>query len=294
LDIRLNWVTPSQGKANIDTAAEAAKNAGKAIVFVWQESSNETLNLEQCQDELIYKVAQANPNTIVVINSGDPIAMPWIDHVKGIVEMWYPGQDGGRATANILLGKANPGGKLPVTFPKSIEDVPAHTPGHKERQPDVIERTDSSIAYFSEGVNQGYRWYEENGIEPLFAFGHGLSYTTFKYSDLNIAKDTEGNVDVKFTLTNTGKVYGSEAPQVYIKRPDHVPEGVQFSPKLLGGFVRVDLKAGESKVITIEVDKQRFCYWDVDTDDWAIPEGEREIMVASSSRDIRLTGTTSY
>lgn len=290
IDIRLSWVTPSMEKENIINATEAAKKAKKAVVFVWHESSSESIKLKQCQDELIFQVAKANPNTVVVINSGDPIAMPWVNNVKSIVEMWYPGQDGGRATANILLGKANPGGKLPVTFPEKIEDVPARTPGHRERQPKVIERSDSSIANFTEGINHGYRWYDENNIKPLFPFGHGLSYTSFKYSDLNFSKDENGSVQVSFKITNTGNVDGSEVPQVYIARPDQVTEGVQFSPKLLGGFTRVDLKIGETKDITIVLEKQRFCYWDIKNDDWKLPEGKRQIMLASSSKNVKLTG----
>ena len=290
--VRLCWVTPSMEQKNIDEAVKAAQNADKAIVIAWQKSPSGVLELAECQNRLIEAVAEANPNTVVVLNSGDPVAMPWRDKVKGILEMWYPGQEGGYATADVLTGHANPSGKLPVTFPKKLTDTAPHAPGHPERcgkQKRLwTENTPPEyVSAFTEGVNMGYRWFDANQIEPLYAFGFGLSYTSFAYEDLTV-KRAEGGVSVSFTLTNTGKRFGAEAAQVYLGRPDGLPEGVQASPKTLAAFKRVELEPGESRTVALLVDEKHFAYYSEVEKAWIRPEGTRSLYVGASSRDLRL------
>jgi beta-glucosidase len=294
--VRLNWVTPSMHNQSIKDAVTLAKTVDKVVVFAWHNSPNVSLNLAEGQDELIAAVAAVNPNTIVVLNTGDPVAMPWKDKVKGILEMWYPGQEGGWATANILLGKANPGGKLPVTFPTALDKTPVYDPSHPERRGPAGRPGPNGpigpkgVAEFTEGVNVGYRWYDENNVTPLFEFGFGLSYTTFEYSDLVVRVEADKSLTVRFNLKNTGRVAGSEVPQVYIGRPKHVPNGVQMSPKLLAAFSRISLASGKTQTVTLKVDQQRLSYWNTKASDWAIAYGDRPVLVGSSSRDIRLTG----
>jgi len=301
VNVRLCWVTPSMERENIAQAVKVAGSADKAIVFVWHKSPSSSLQLADNQDKLVSAVAKANPNTIVVINSGDPVAMPWKDEVKGIMEMWYPGQEGGYATADLLLGKSNPSGKLPVTFPQKLEDTAAHDPRFPERdsgQGRVPGKgaKQKYTAHFTEGVNIGYRWFDEKGITPLFEFGYGLSYTTFEYSDISV-KRCAGGLTVSFTLRNTGKRAGTEIAQCYVHRPEELPEGMQASPKTLVAFARIPLEPGEEKRVELFLDKKSLSYYKVlnennhmDTGEgWFLPKCERMISIGASSRDIRLS-----
>jgi beta-glucosidase len=296
--VRLNWVTPSMHEKNISDAAALAGSVDKAVVFVWHESSNASFGLVGGQDELISAVAAANPRTIVVLNTGDPVAMPWKDDVQGILEMWYPGQEGGAATANILLGLTNPGGKLPVTFPTALDKTPVLDPAHPERNGPAGRAGPQGpigpqgVAEFTEGVDVGYRWYDANEVEPLFPFGFGLSYTTFAYSNLAVTVEPGGWLTVQFQIKNTGAVDGSEVAQAYVRRPDNVPSGVQMPEKLLAAFARVELTAGEERAVTVEIPRQRLSYWDVKRTDWTLPRSERVVLIGASSRDIRLEETT--
>jgi beta-glucosidase len=292
LNIRFAWVTPELRQANIESAVAAARKARVAVVFAWNEVGN-SLSLPENQDELIQRVAAANPRTIVVLNTGGPVAMPWKDSVRAILEMWYPGQEGGWATANLLVGRANPSGRLPVTFPVRIEDAPARAAGHPERWVPPAPPgftgigTDALAAVFSEGIFVGYRWYDHQRIQPLFPFGHGLSYTRFQYSNLILKRNGAG-VDVAFGLRNIGLRRGAEVAQVYVG-PRSNPE-VPMAPRSLVGFQRVLLEPGESKRVTIHVDARELSYWSTDKDDWVVAGGDRPIYVGSSSRDIRLEG----
>ena len=286
-------ITPEPRRGNIDAAVAAAKAARTAVVFAWNEVGN-SLSLAEEQDELIHRVAAANPRTIVVLNTGGPVAMPWKDSVRAILEMWYPGQEGGWATANLLLGRANPGGRLPVTFPVRIEDVPARAAGHPERWTTPAPpgstgmSAEAPAATFSEGIAVGYRWYDQQKIEPLFPFGHGLSYTRFQYSNL-ILKRNGGGVDVTFALRNTGSRSGAEVAQVYAGPVPNPPAPMAL--KSLVGFERVVLKPGQSRRVTIHVDARGLAYWSTEKHDWMAAGGDRPFYVGASSRDIRLEGS---
>lgn len=194
--------------------------------------------------------------------------------------MWYPGQEGGWATADLLLGRTNPGGKLPVTFPVRLEDAPARAAGHPERM-------SQSAATYSEGIAVGYRWYDQQGIQPLFPFGHGLSYTQFAYSHLAVKRRGDG-VDVTITLRNAGSRGGAEVVQAYLGPPAGAQ--AEFAPKSLAGFERVELAPGQSRQVVIHIGARALSYWSAAKHDWVIAEGSREICVGSSSRDIRLRG----
>jgi beta-glucosidase len=297
-NLRFMWSAVSQG---IAAAANAAKHAKIAVVFTNDSpGGNATLDrdpatLQAGQDDLIAAVAAANPNTIVVLNTGSPVTMPWISSVKAILEMWLPGQEGGTATANLLLGKAVPGGKLPITFPADVTPLT----DHPERFPGVDARgvaalTGPTTETYTEGIFVGYRWYDENHVNPLFPFGHGLSYTAFTYSGLQVSKASDGGLNVHFRLTNTGTMEGDEVPQVYLGRPAApLPAGVQFAPSVLAGFTRVHLGPSQSTDITIHVAPRQLSYWSVANGSWVVATGDRTVSVGSSSRDVRLTALKS-
>jgi beta-glucosidase len=209
--------------------------------------------------------------------------LPWLQAVKAVLEMWYPGQEGGTSTAKLLLGQANPGGKLPISWPVSGDQTPFA--GHPERI-----TGDGSKVVFSEGLYMGYRWYDQEKITPLFPFGHGLSYTEFAYSGLKIRPDS-GGLEISFRVENTGSVRGSEAPQVYVGPPSNPPPGVQFALQKLVGFKRVQLNAFEGESVSVHVSRRELSYWSTAAQSWVLAGGERTISVGASSRDIRLHGS---
>ncbi len=281
VQVRLAWVSPDIEQARIAEAVAAAKAAKVAVVFVYDEGTEgrdrSSLSLPGMQDKLVAAVAAANPRTVVVMNNGAPVLMPWADQVAAILQMWYPGQEGAEATAAILVGEAAPGGRLPVTFPKRAEDAPTAKP---ERYPGV----DGKGAY-SEGIFVGYRWYDQEKIEPLFPFGFGLSYTTFAYTKV-AAKRAGDGYDVTFTIKNTGTREGVEVPQVYIGSPAKAP--VPMAVKSLAGFERVTLAPGASKLVKVHVDARTLSYWSTKDHAWKMAGGRRTFMVGASSRDIKL------
>lgn len=285
MQIRLAWVTPQMRKDNIAAAVAAAKTAKTVVLFAWARSGefddpDQALRLPNDQDALIDAVARANQNTIVVVNSSSPHDMPWGNRVKAILYMWFPGQEGGWATADVLTGKSNPGGRLPLTFPKKFADVAAFDPKHPERYTGV----DKKVVY-TEGVFTGYRHFDESKIEPLYPFGYGLSYTSFRYSDLKVAPKGEG-FEATFTVRNIGDVAGSEVPQAYVSRPSR-PD-VPMPPQVLAGFHRVTLQPGESAVVTIPVEPRQLSYWSVGEKRWIKQRGSRTLKIGASSRDVRL------
>ena len=283
VQVRLNWMTPEARQAAHAAAIAAAKGAGTAVVFVWTRDKPH-FELPGEQDRLIEEVAAVNPNTVVVLNTSQPVAMPWIDKVKGVVEMWWPGDEGGVAEAKTLLGLNNPGGKLPMTWGKTLADYPATSPAHPERSVKGVEGKTT----FSEGVLVGYRWFDEEKIEPLYPFGYGLSYTTFALSGAKVEAAGDGGVDVSVTVKNTGAVRGDEVPQVYLEAPAERPAGVQFAPRTLVAFERVSLNAGEERRVTMHVPLRGFQYWSVEKKAWVKPEGVRTLVVGTSSRALPL------
>jgi len=283
VQIRLSWVTPEQQKADYDAALAAAKKSKTAVLFVWGRG-RPNFGLPGDQAKLIDDIAAVNPNTIVVMNVSQPVAAPWLDKVKAVLQMWYPGDEGGWATADLLLGRVSPAGRLPFTWPKRLEDGPANDPSHPERS----SHGSQGKTTYAEGINVGYRWFDQQNIEPLFPFGFGLSYTSFEYSGLKVSRAAEGGLDVSFRLHNAGKVTSDEVPQVYLGAPQEPPSGAQFAVKALAAFDRVSVPAGQSKIITLHLPLRRLEYWSTADNRWETAAGSRTLCVASSARDVRL------
>jgi beta-glucosidase len=286
VQIRLAWVTPHKRQADLRAAVAAARRARTAVVFAYMEGAEfgdqPTLALPNEQDQLIEAVARANPHTVVVLNSGYPTLMPWVRKVRAILDMWYPGQEGGRVTANLLVGAAVPGGKLPVTFPVREADAPTAT--SPSRYPGL-----NGQQFYSEGIFVGYRWYDQQRIAPLFPFGFGMSYTTFAYHNLKVLPAASGTAPrVQFTVTNAGSRVGAEVAQVYVGR---LPTSVPTPPKQLAGVTRVTLPPGQSRRVTVAIDPRSLAFWDTGSHRWVTPGGQVAVLVGSSSRDIRLRGT---
>ncbi len=275
---------PAPAANLLKEAADLATRSDLAIVFVGfsaalegEMSDRKSLSLPAGQDDLIQAVARANKNTIVVINSGSPVDVTkWASQVPGIVEAWYLGQEGGHAIADVLFGDYNPSGKLPVTFPKSMADS--------------FAPVDAPEVEYKEGIFVGYRHFDRKNIEPAFPFGHGLSYTTFAYSDLTLTPVSPRygqTVTVGVKVTNTGSRAGAEVVQVYIH---DVKSSVERPVKELKAFQRVELKPGESKLVTMTLDRHSMWFYDPLVKDWAAEPGEFDVLVGASSRDIRLKG----
>jgi beta-glucosidase len=281
--IRLEWEMP--GNNSLDLAVNAAKDADAVVVFAGLSNFFEGGNNDRKdiimpgdQDKLIAEIAKVNPNVVVVLINGSPVAMPWINNVKGIVEAFYPGQEGGNAIANVLFGKVNPSGKLPETFPTKISDTPAYG-----NFPGVNNQVN-----YAEGIYVGYRHYDAKNIEPLFPFGFGLSYSQFEYSNLKIKKQGK-KIRVTFQLKNSGKMDGAEVAQLYI----HDIKCSEDRPsKELKTFEKVFLKAGETKMISMTLDNSTFEMFSKTQNKWIIEKGEFEVLIGSSSRDIRLKGSS--
>jgi beta-glucosidase len=287
---------------DLAAAVAAAKSADVAIVFAYQWESEgadlKTLDLSDDQNKLIEAVAAANPKTVVVLETGSPATMPWIDKVAGAVEAWYPGIRGGEAVANVLTGEVNPTGKLAITFPKSDADLPHPTLvlPPKESEPNfgatgVDISTFMSVmakglppfqTYYDEKLKVGYKWYEAEKKAVLFPFGFGLSYTTYAYSGLSV-KSGNG-MTVSFTVKNTGKRAGTEIAQVYTSLPDAAGE----PPKRLIGWTRVELGPGESKQVSVSVPNDRLTIYDEASDSWKLVPGAYNVLAGASSQDLPL------
>jgi beta-glucosidase len=305
VQIRLAWVTPAQQQANHDAAVVAAAAAKTAVVFAWNTGSGDlSTPLPDGQDQLISDIAAVNPNTIVVLQSGQPIALPWLSQVKSVVEAWYGGDQAGVAQADVLLGKVNPAGRLPFTWPASLDQELAHQSAHPERASTGVDATGTVCppgaggpfaspackTTYSEGVDIGYRFYDATNETPLYPFGYGLSYSSFGYGDLRISHaSADGGLWVTFRVTNTGSVAGDEVPQVYLGAPNTAVTGVQFAPKALAGYDRVSLAAGQSKWVTIKVPLRQLQYWS-DVSGWTTANGTRNVVVGGNEHDAALTG----
>ena len=268
-------------------AIDAASCADTAIIFAGMPEGFESegfdrkhLFLPNCQTALIEAVAKANPNTVVVLHNSSAVAMPWLDKVSAVIEAYLGGEACGGAMFDIITGKVNPSGKLAETFPLRIEDTPAYLnfPGWNDR----VE--------YREGIYVGYRWYDARNMEVLFPFGHGLSYTTFEYSNLRISKEAmtdADTVEVSCDITNTGAVAGREAAQLYVTR---ITEGTPRPVRELKGFDKVLLAPGETKTVSFTLSKRSFAYYNTDISDWYVDDGIYGIEIGASSRDIRLIG----
>ncbi|KAA8893835.1 glycoside hydrolase superfamily [Sphaerosporella brunnea] len=278
-------------RPNTDFVAEAARIAASADVAIvvvgldaeWESEGydRQSMNLPKDgnQDRLVAAVAEANPRTIVVNQSGTPVTMPWADDVPAILQAWYQGQEAGNALADVLLGQASPSGKLPVTFPKRLEDNPTYHnwPGEDRR---VI---------YGEGLFVGYRHYDRVKVEPLFPFGHGITYTTFEYGTPTISATVlpeSGNITISVPITNTGKVSGKETVQLYIR---DVKSRLLRPEKELAAFGKVSLEPGETKTVDLSIDKHAVGYYDPSLSSWIAEEGVFEALVAASSVDIKGT-----
>jgi beta-glucosidase len=288
--------------SDLDAAAALAKSADVALVFVhqWESEGMDlgSLSLPDHQDDLIAKVAAANPHTVVVVESGGPVTMPWAGQVSAILEAWYAGSRGSDAVANILFGDVNPSAKLPMTFPRSEADLPHPTvikPGPEsipnEMSPEPWKQIAAGLTAFQvtydEGVKVGYKWYDAEKKPVLFPFGYGLSYTTYSYSNLKV---TPGKTPrVSFTITNTGSRAGAEVAEVYASLPAAAAE----PPKRLVGFSKVKLNAGESKEVTVDVDPKYLSIFNVEQNGWQLLPGDYGFMAGGSSQDLPLKQTVS-
>ena len=285
--------------ADPGSAAALAKSVEVALVFAyrWETEDRDlpNLSLPDQQDELIAKVAEANPHTVVVIESGTAVTMPWEGKVSAILDAWYAGSSGADAVANILFGDVNPTGKLPMTFPRSVADLPHPkliTPPPQSMPkggPDQWKQIAAGLApfqvYYNEGVKVGYKWYDAENKPVLFPFGYGLSYTTYSYSRLRLTPGA--NPSVTFTVTNTGHRDGAETPELYASLPAAAGE----PPKRLVGWSKVRLNAGESKEVTINVERKFLSIFNVKKNGWELMPGDYTFMVGGSSQDLPLKET---
>jgi beta-glucosidase len=343
--IQFRWVPTTNNDDQIAIAEAAAAAANKTLYFAYNEGTEGSdrggnaiangLLLAGNQNDVITAVAAASPNTVVVLNTGDPVFMPWAANVNAILQMWYPGQMGGPATANVVLGNVNPSGKTPVTFPDALAPIGQRFPQDTQPAP-CADNTGGSSYYgqgnqplpgnpgncplypgiytpgflgtnshsfrtinFSDqdlggvmgnGIFQGYRWYDVNNYEPLFPFGHGLSYTTFEYRNLVLKAEKGGTVRVSFIVQNKGDVAGTVVPQVYVGAAPSIPDYAQQAVRALRGFDRVELRPHEAKRVEITLDPRSFQYWDEMGHAWTFQGGMRTIWVGDSSRDLRLSG----
>ena len=284
--IRLNWMTPEARAAAHAQAIAAAKSAHTAVIFAWTRGKP-AFGLPGEQDRLIDELAAVNPNTVVVLNTSQPVAMPWLSKVKGVLEMWWPGDEGGWSTAKILLGTSNPGGHLPMTWAKRLEDYAPNDPAHPERSAKGV----NGKTTYSEGVLVGYRWFDSQKIAPQFPFGFGLSYTHFAASDLHVDRAADGGATVTVRIRNEGQVAGDAVPQVYLDRPASEIPGVQFAPRTLAAFERVPLAPGETKTVTFTIASRAFQYWATSTNAWTTPPGPRTARAGFSSGEVPLSAT---
>jgi beta-glucosidase len=282
---------------DLASAAALAKTADVAIVFAQQWESEgmdlDSLSLPERQDDLIAKVAAANPHTVVVLETGSPVTMPWADQVSGILEAWYGGSRGAEALARVLFGDVNPSAKLPITFPKSEADLPhisiVKPPAEsttKHHEFEAWRRIAAGLPAFQttydEGLKVGYKWYDAEHKPVLFPFGYGLSYTTYSYSDFKVSRDK--TVRLSFKVTNTGNRAGAEIAEAYAALPESAGE----PPKRLVGWSKVKLNAGESKEVVIEVDPEFLSIFNVERDAWQLVPGDYTFLVGGSSQSLPL------
>lgn len=278
---------PKPSSHAIDDAAALAARSDLAVVFAgltweWESEGADRPDMELRGDqvELIERVAAANPNTVVVLNTGSPITMDWLDRVPAVVQAWYGGQEAGNAIADVLFGDVNPAGRLPTTFPRRLQDNPAYLnyPG------------ENGEVVYGEGLFVGYRYYDKKEIEPLFPFGHGLSYTSFAYRNLTLDAATYGPGDgirVAVEVENTGTRAGQEVVQLYVR---DVECSLMRPEKELKAFAKVALEPGETRTLTFTLAPDALSFYDPASRRWVAEPGEFHVLVGSSSWDIHLVG----
>ncbi|OLE22741.1 MAG: glycosyl hydrolase [Actinobacteria bacterium 13_1_20CM_3_71_11] len=273
-------VTLNDG-SNTTSAANAARNADVAIVMVGNKDKEGTdrtsLSLSGNQNSLVSAVAAANNHTVVVLKTGGPVLMPWLSQVEAVLEAWYPGEEDGTIVADLLFGKANPSGKLPMSFPRNEGDTPANTAA-------TYPGVNGTVRY-SEGLQVGYRWYDARNVTPLFPFGFGLSYTKFSFANLSVpaTPDASGKVTVSVDVRNTGSRAGADVVQVYVAAPSSAGE----PPRQLKGFAKVSLNPGETRRVSITLQDRAFSVWN---GQWTTVPGKHTVLVGDSSRNLPLQG----
>ncbi|MBR7831762.1 glycoside hydrolase family 3 C-terminal domain-containing protein [Actinospica durhamensis] len=278
--------------SDIASAVAAAKSAKTAVVFAYAEegegADRTSLSLDGNGDALIEAVAAANPNTVVILETGSAVAMPWLGQVKGVVEAWYPGEQQGTALAKLLFGDADFTGRLPITFPASLADTPTDTTA---QYPGIEDANGIYQVSYSEGLEVGYKWYEAQGIKPLFPFGYGLSYTDYSYSGMKVTGGGNGKSDIKvsFTVRNDGTKTGTVTPQLYVTQPSAADE----PGHALVGYQQITLKPGQSQKVTITVDPNGaahpISYYDTSTNSWVTAPGTYTFQVGSDSQTAKLS-----
>lgn len=287
--VKLAWLppwAPQPGRNAEEETLRQAVTAADAVIFVGglnhqydvEGGDRHDMDLHDGQNELIAKLAAWHPRLAVVLVGGSPVAMPWADQVPAIVQMWYAGMEGGHALADILCGDVNPSGKLPMTFPRTLADSPGHALGDYQ----------ADYCLYKEGIFVGYRWFDAQSIEPLFSFGHGLSYTRFAYSGLSLEARPGECWQVRFQLANGGPVAGAEVAQLYL-RDDEC--SVPRPPQELKAFAKVFLAPGESREVAFELTSQDLCFYSNAARDWVAEPGRFTVLIGSSSRDLRLQGS---
>jgi beta-glucosidase len=277
------------GDAEIAEAARVAAAADRAVVFVGRSGEWDTegwdlphIRLPGRQDDLVAAVLKANPNTVVVLQTGGPVEMPWLTQAKAVLQAWYPGQEAGNSIADVLLGTAEPGGRLAQTFPARWQDNPTWS---QDRE--VYPGLNGHVRY-DEGLFVGYRHYDRQAISPLFAFGHGLSYTSFEMGGLTVSgPDAAGNVTLSLRVTNTGARAGQTVVQAYV-HPAKAP--VDRPDRELKAFAKLSLAPGETTEVELDLSARAFAWFDVAAQAWQVTAGDYRISVGFSSADIRAEG----
>jgi beta-glucosidase len=287
----------------LSSRAQAILKRADAVVVVAgfdksteHEGADRTFALPPMQNEMIQQIARRNPNVILALTGGGNVDMrPWIDRVPAVLHLWYPGQEGGTALAEILFGEQNPEGKLPVSFETAWEDNPTHD----SYDPQAGKETDTPHIRYTEGVFLGYRFYESpsvnhGDVRPRFPFGFGLSYTTFQYSGLQLSSQTvprNGSLTVTFRVTNRGSVAGADVAQVYVGETDAMLPRPAIELK---GFQKVSLQPGETKTVTLTLDDRAFAYWSPESKQWTVDRGKFVVSVGNSSESLPLRGVIAH
>jgi beta-glucosidase len=279
---RLRRITGATRAQDVAQAVRVARAAHSVVLFAYEDATEgqdrTTIALPGHQARLIEAVTAANPRTTVVLNTSSATSMPWLERTAAVLQMYYPGQEGAAATAAVLFGDCDPGGRLTQSFP--VDDDHHPVAGDPRRYPGV-----NGTEEYSEGIHVGHRWYDAEGVRPLFPFGHGLSYTTFSYSDLRVRRSRHG-LEVTFTVRNNGRRDGVDIPQVYVGPSPDLP--LDQAVRVLGGYRRLGLRAGEERKVTIRVDRRTLSSWDAERHDWVLGTGRRAVWAGASAGDLRL------